>query len=260
MRSEIEQLLTGTARCRRVVSYEHLPSTNTTARELAKEGAPDGTVIIAHKQSAGRGRLQRTFFSPEGTGLYMSVIVRRELPATDALRLTTMAAVATAQAIEKMIGRKTGIKWVNDIYLDGKKVCGILTEGSILPGEKKLQYAVIGIGVNITPPEGGFPPEIAHIAGAILPSVDDAERARSSLAAGILNGLMTLLDRDDRNACLDEYRRRSILQNREITVHRADGSTSLATALDVDDDYRLLVRYEDGKEELLDSGEVSIKL
>lgn len=260
MRSEIEQRLTGTARCCRIVQYEHLPSTNTTARELAKDGAPDGTVIIAHKQSAGRGRLQRTFFSPEGTGLYMSVIVRRELLATDALRLTTMAAVATARAIEEMIGRKTGIKWVNDIYLDGKKVCGILTEGSILPGEKKLQYAVIGIGVNITPPEGGFPPEIAHIAGAILPSADDAERERSSLAAGILNRLMALLDLEDRKECLDEYRRRSILQNREITVHRADGTTSPATALGVDDDYRLLVRYEDGKEEHLDSGEVSIKL
>jgi BirA family biotin operon repressor/biotin-[acetyl-CoA-carboxylase] ligase len=260
MQSGIEQLLTGAAQSCHVVSYEHLPSTNTTARELAKDGAADGTVVIADRQSAGRGRLQRAFFSPEGTGLYMSVIVRRDLPATDALRLTTMAAVATAQTIECMIGRQVGIKWVNDIYLDGKKVCGILTEGSILPGEKKLQYAVIGIGVNITPREGGFPPEIAHIAGAILPSVDDAESARSTLAAGILNRLMFLLDQDDPNLCLDEYRRHLILRDRDIIVYGADETPRFARALDIDEEYRLLVRFEDGSQAALDSGEVSIKL
>ena len=260
MRSCIEQLLTGTAEHCRIFAYEQLPSTNRTAREMAADGAPDGTVVIAHEQSAGRGRKQRSFFSPGGTGLYMSVIVRRELIATDALRLTTMAAVATAQAIEAMIGRKVGIKWVNDIYLDGKKVCGILTEGSIVPGEKNLQYAVIGIGVNITPPKDDFPDEIKHIAGAILPSVDDATDARARLAAGILNRLMMLMDHDDPALCLDEYRRHLILRGREIIVYEADEVPRPARALDVDEEYRLLVRFEDGSMGALDSGEVSIKL
>ena len=240
----------------KIYHYETLPSTNAEAKRMILDGARDG-VLLAEHQTSGRGRLGRSFFSENG--IFMSVILSPERISFDPGFLTSTMAAAACRAITEK-GFPVGIKWVNDIYLDGKKVCGILTEGSILPGEKKLQYAVIGIGVNITPPKGGFPPEIAHIAGAILPSADDAERARSSLAAGILNRLMTLLDLDDRKACLDEYRRRSILQNREITVHRADGTTSPATALDVDDDYRLIVRYENGKEEHLDSGEVSIKL
>lgn len=245
-------------RCR-ILVYDQLPSTNRTAREMAADGAPDGTVIIAHEQSAGRGRLQRSFFSPGGTGLYMSLILRRELTAKEALRLTPVAAVATAEAIEGMIGHKVDIKWVNDIYLNGKKVCGILTEGAIKPGTQRLQYAVVGIGVNITPPEGGFPDEIEHIAGAILPKSDDAGAVRDALAEQIVSGMIGLLDADPASV-REEYRSRLMLRNRSVIVHTADSSSSRpATSVDIDEDYRLIVRYDDGTQEHIDSGEVSIR-
>ncbi len=253
-----KQLHTSSGECRMLV-YDHLPSTNKTAREMAADGAADGTVIIAHEQSAGRGRLGRSFFSPGGTGLYMSLILRRNLPATDALRLTPMAAVAAAEAIEDMVGHKVDVKWVNDIYIDGKKVCGILTEGAIDPATGQLQYAVVGIGVNVTPPDGGFPDEIRHIAGAILPAADDAEAMRDMLAEKIVCGMMMLLDADPA-AVHEKYRSRLMLRDRAVTVHAADGSSSRpATALDIDEDYRLIVRYEDGTFDHLDSGEVSVR-
>jgi BirA family biotin operon repressor/biotin-[acetyl-CoA-carboxylase] ligase len=256
----IKQMLKGNACSCRVLMYDHLPSTNTTARELASSGAQDGTVIIAARQSAGRGRMQRSFYSPGGTGLYMSLIVRRELTAEDALRLTTMAAVATAQAIESMIDRSVGIKWVNDIYLDEKKVSGILTEGAIIPGTNRLLYAVVGIGVNITPPDGGFPKEIKHIAGAIWEQASDPMSLRDCLAADIINRWMALLGQNDHVAILEEYRKRSVVINRDVTVHRGDGLAYSARALMIDDYYRLIVRDENGDEQALDSGEISIKL
>lgn len=255
-----KEIYTTNGRCHMLV-YDHLPSTNRTAREMATEGAPDGTVIIAHEQSAGRGRLQRSFFSPGGTGLYMSLILRRDLPAAEALRLTPMAAVATADAIEGLIGRRVDIKWVNDIYLDGKKVCGILTEGSVDPTTGRMQYAVVGIGVNVTPPDGDFPLEIRHVAGAILSSGTDAEKMRDTLAEKILENMMSLLEDSDSKNVHKRYRSRLMLLGRSVMVHTADGSSSRpATALEVDEDYRLIVCYEDGTMEHLDSGEVSIRL
>ena len=246
-------------RCR-ILIYDQLPSTNRTAREMAADGAPDGTVVLAHKQSAGRGRLGRSFFSPDGTGLYMSLILRRDLTAADALRLTPMAAVATAEAIEDMVGHKVDIKWVNDIYLDQKKVCGILTEGSVDPTLGRLAYAVIGIGVNITPPDGGFPEEIRRVAGAILSASDDAEGVRDALAEKILSNMISLLEKTAPERVHEKYRQRLMLIGRPVTVHTADGSSSrAATALDIDGDYRLIVRYEDGTTEHLDGGEVSIR-
>ena len=245
-------------RCR-IFSYDCLPSTNTTAKELAKDGAPDGTVVIADEQSAGRGRMTRSFFSPGGTGLYMSVIIRRDLLATDALHLTTTAAVATAQAIESM-GRAVQIKWVNDIYLDGKKVCGILTEGAVAPGGKKLDYAVIGIGVNIAPPKDGFPEEIKGIAGSVFDRVEDAFSVRGELALGILQRLMNYLRFDNTSTIYDEYCRRSLVIGKQVTVHRGEEQPHLCEAVGIDRDYRLIVRTQDGKETALDSGEVSIKM
>lgn len=246
-------------RCR-ILIYDQLPSTNTTARELAKDGAADGTVVIADRQSAGRGRLQRAFFSPEGTGLYMSVIVRRDLPATDALRLTTMAAVATAQAIECMIGRQVGIKWVNDIYLDGKKVCGILTEGAVVPGSASLDYAVIGIGVNVASPQGGFPEELTAIAGSVFGKVSDPYRVRCELALNILNRLMTNLKLDNPQVIHREYCRRSFVIGKQVTVHRGGDKPYMAQAIGIDSDYRLMIRTSDGGEMALDSGEISVRM
>ncbi len=259
MKSWLEQHFVDEAAHCRVWSYDHLPSTNTLAKELAAAGAADGTIVIAGEQSAGRGRMQRSFFSPGGTGLYMSIIVRRDLLATEALRLTTTAAVATAQAIETM-GRTADIKWVNDIYLDGKKVCGILTEGAVKPGTQCLDYAVIGIGVNVVAPREGFPEEIKSIAGALFLQTEDAGSVLRELALGIIQRLMKYLQSGAEQEIYSEYCRRSIAIGKEITVHQGDGRAYPARVLSIDPSYRLIVRTPDGKEISLDSGEVSIKI
>ena len=238
-----------------------LPSTNTRLKEMAAAGAPHGTVLIACSQTAGRGRRGRSFFSPDGTGLYISVVLRPDLPPARAIRLTTAAAVAAAAAVEETTGRSPGIKWVNDLYLDGKKVAGILTESALTPDGGRLAYAVLGIGMNVTEPAGGFPPEIADIAGAILPAPDgkSAPDARARLTASFLTHLFRLADPLADASYMEEYRRRCFVLGKEVTVLRGE-ETYPATALAVDDDGGLLVRRGDGTEEVLSSGEVSVRL
>ncbi len=255
----IKQNLSGRAKQCQIAVFPCLSSTNTTTKQMAVQGEKEGLVVIAERQSAGRGRMNRSFFSPDGTGLYMSLLVRRTMPAADAVRLTTAAAVATAQAIEAVSGRDTQIKWVNDVYLDGKKVCGILTEGSLIPGTAMLDYAVIGIGVNIAPPKQGFPPEIADIATAILSSQAQVKQARERLAAQIISRMMDLLDGLSEKMIYEQYCCRSFLIGREITVHGGVYDGRRATALRIDENFRLLVRLDDGQEKALDSGEVSVK-
>lgn len=149
-----------------------LDSTNAEALRRAVDGAPEGTVIVAEEQTAGRGRRGRSFFSPAGTGIYLSILVRPALAAERAHLLTCSAAVAVAEAIEACAGVDASIKWVNDVYCRGKKVAGILTEGSFDLEGGVLQHAVVGIGVNVRPPHAGFPAEIAERAGAVLPARD----------------------------------------------------------------------------------------
>lgn len=253
------QMLHGAAKEARVTVFPSLASTNATAKQMAADGAQSGTVIIAEQQSAGRGRMQRSFFSPDGTGLYMSLIVRKPFHPAEAVRLTTAAAVATAQAIEAISDRRADIKWINDIYLDGKKACGILTEGHISPETGRLYFAVIGIGVNVAPPEGGFPSEIADIATAVCENANDATGMRERLAAEILNRLMPMLDDIFSPDILAEYRRRSFLSGQNVLVRRMEETGRAAKVIEIDDDFRLIVRYEDGTTEALDSGEVSIR-
>ena len=237
---------------------EEIASTNTALREAAQAGAPHGTVLIAASQSAGRGRRGRTFFSPDGTGLYISVLLRPTIAAGRAVRITTAAAVAAADAIALVTGKEVGIKWVNDLFLNGKKVAGILTEGGT-DESGALAYAVLGIGINILPPPGGFPEEIADIAGALLREAEADIRAR--LAASFLTEFFRLYGEiaDDRPAYMGEYRRRCFVIERRIEVIRGDARYG-ATALSVDDDAGLAVRKDDGTEEILSSGEISIKI
>ena len=234
---------------------ESVPSTNTLLREWAEEGAPHGTVLLSASQTAGRGRRDRAFFSPEGTGLYLSVLLRPDLPAAGSLPLTPCAAVSAALAIEELTGENTQIKWVNDVFLHERKVCGILTEGAAEEG--RLRYAVVGIGCNACPPEGGFPPEVADIAGAVLPRFEPLARER--LTAAVLNEFFALYPGIAAGAHAEEYRRRCMVPGRRVTVLRG-GIATPALALEVDGECRLVVRYEDGRTEALSSGEISIRL
>lgn len=232
-------------------------STNTLAKEMAAGGAPEGTVLIASEQTEGRGRLGRSFYSPASTGLYMSLILRPRLSLEDSLLITTGAAVAVAKSIESIAHREVQIKWVNDLFMDGKKVCGILTEASLNADNGSLEYAILGIGINVYTRE--FPDDIKDLAGSIFSEKCGDKPVTSLLAAKILNNLADTLDNLTDKSYLEEYKKRSFLLGKNINVIK--GNTALpAKAIDIDDRARLIVEYPDGSTEALASGEVSIRL
>ncbi len=239
-----------------VILYDVTDSTNTRCKALAEAGAPEGTLVIAGSQTAGRGRMGRSFFSPQNTGLYMSLLLRPAIPPEEALSITTCTAVCVSEAIETLSGRAAGIKWVNDVYLDGKKVCGILTEAAFSPAGEALRYAVLGIGINITAPAGDFPPELASIASSVFGST--AEDLRPRLAAEIVNRFMDLYPRLTEKPFYDGYRDRLFLRNRPVQVLWG-GHTGSGVCLDVDRDFRLMIRMDDGTLQHISSGEVSVK-
>lgn len=263
-------------------------STNERVREQATAGAPEGYTAIAITQTSGKGRRGRSFYSPSGTGLYLSILLRpRSCTAQKAAQLTTMAAVAACEAIENVSEETPQIKWVNDVYIAGKKVCGILTEASTSLEDGLVEYAILGIGFNVLPPKEGFPRELENVAGSIF---SESQRdGRNHLAAEFLNRFMMhyaasydtatcdVATRDaayDTATCdaakpsrtktndpslLESYRNRSLVTGKPIEVINAR-ETKTATALGIDDDYRLIVEYEDGSQEHLSSGEISIRI
>ena len=238
--------------------YKSISSTNTVLKQLAESGEAEGTVLLAEEQTAGRGRMSRSFFSPPRSGLYMSLLLRPHLSAQLSTRITACAAVAVAEAIEELTGCRAEIKWVNDVLVDGKKVCGILTEGSIDCESGLMHYAIVGIGINIRPPEGDFPAELRQIAGA-LPAAPDGEDLRCRLAAAVLDRLMDLYEQLPEGDCYEAYKSRSCLIGRQINILPLEGEPVPATAIDVEPDFSLRVRLADGTEKLLNSGEVSVR-
>ena len=237
---------------------EETKSTNTALRAMAEAGAPEGTVYIAQSQTGGRGRMGRSFFSPAGTGLYLSLLLRPTAwEPTRAAQLTAAAAAAMCEAIRQVTGKEPGIKWVNDLLLDGKKICGILTEASFSMESGVLEYAVLGLGVNVYLPEGGFPGQLREIAGAVLDT--PGEDVRNRIAGEFLNRFLDGYEHPEDRHFLDVYRRRSIAVGREVTV-LSGGWERRAFAFGLDDDCRLLVRYPDGTEQALSYGEIRIAI
>ena len=202
---------------------ETVTSTNSLMKEEAKCGKAAYSVLVSSSQTEGRGRMGRSFYSPDGSGIYMSVLLRPE-NGINPLHITTDAAVAVAVAIEKLSGEIAGIKWVNDIYIRNKKVAGILAEASVGEGG----YVVFGIGVNVLEPEGVFPDDIKMRAGSIFKENTDC-------------------------------RNRSIIDGKEIDIIK-NSSVERAVALSIDDDYSLIVKKEDGSIEKINSGDVSIRV
>ena len=238
----------------RLLALECAESTNAVAAEAARRGEAEGLVVVAERQTAGRGRRGRSFFSPGGTGLYMSILLRPRFSPERAVLLTAAAACAACEAIEAVFGVRASIKWVNDVLVGGKKVCGILVESAA--GPKGLEYAVVGIGVNLAEPEGGFPEELRAIAGAVAQG--GAER-RGELASEILARLMRLYSAVERGEGVAGYSERVTPPGTRVTVLAPDGARE-ATVLGTDENCRLLVRYDGGGEDALFSGEISIKL
>lgn len=254
---EIEKNLTKLRGKLNIEVKNTVTSTNAVLKEMALKGAEEGTVLAASEQTAGRGRFARKFFSPSDSGIYMSILLRPTLSCENAVNITTAAAVAVAESVEELTGRKTGIKWVNDVLIENRKISGILTEAAINVESGTLDYAILGIGLNAYVPDGGFPDEISGIAGAIYDERKSGQRAR--LAALVLEKFFGYYEKIGSADCLEAYRKRCIVPGREITVISVDGSKP-ATALEIDENYRLHVIYPDKRQEFLSSGEISIKL
>ena len=232
-----------------VLYYPEVDSTNKALREYL-HAAPEGFTIVAGKQTAGRGRMGRSFISPAG-GLYMSVLLK---PEKDSFSLiTSAAAVAVTQVIAEKFGMPCGIKWVNDIIKDGKKVCGILAE-SVFDGGEKPAAVILGIGINLISPEGGFDKEIKDIATdlGIYLTADE----KIDLAAEISGRILELYPCPE--SFVKEYREKSVVIGKEIYVIRGAEKTS-ATAVDIDDECGLIVDYG-SKTEVLRTGEISVRV
>ncbi|PWL81845.1 MAG: biotin--[acetyl-CoA-carboxylase] ligase [Clostridia bacterium] len=231
-----------------------LPSTNDRVKSLAAEGAPHGLLVVADHQSAGRGRRGRVFFSPPGSGVYMSVLLRTPMNARKVGLLTSMAAVAVAEAIESLLPVQVQIKWVNDLLINGKKVCGILTEGSLSAETLQCAYAVVGIGINVS--TAAFPSDLQRVASSLLLEAGRAPD-RAVLIAAVCNRLETRFATMDSGDFLKESRRRSAVIGKTVTV-LSDGRYT-AVARGIDDDGHLVVETADGLK-TLHAGEVSLRL
>lgn len=238
--------------------YPEIDSTNRAAKEAAVAGMTfHGSAVLAQRQNAGRGRRGRKFYSPGDSGLYLSVILEPKGSLRENLILTAQAASAVFKAVKEITGISLDIKWVNDLYYQGKKVCGILTEAVTDFESGEIQFAVIGIGLNLYEPEDGFPPELKGIAGGLYPNCEEVETVnRNRLAAALIN---CLLEETEELRIPSEYFRNNVVPGHRIQI--LDGErTRFANALEICPDGRLKIQEEDGTETLLSYGEVSLKI
>lgn len=237
--------------------YDCVDSTNILAKELARGGAPEGTVILADRQTQGRGRLGRSFLSPGGMGIYLSLILRPKAAAEELMHLTCAVAVAMCLAIEEVTGLHPGIKWTNDLVCGQRKVGGILTELSFSPGTSAPDYVIIGVGINCAQKPEDFPPELSSIAGSL--SMAGAAVDRSALAAAMIHHLhaMSAQLHSRKEEIISAYRDRCITLGKPVQILRPD-SVQEGFALDVDQDGGLIVRTKDGIC-TVSAGEVSVR-
>ncbi len=238
--------------------YPTIGSTNDELKRLARQGAPGGTALVAGHQTGGHGRLGRSFHSPEGMGIYLSILLRPDCAPGALMHLTCAAAVAMCDAVEAVCGLRPGIKWTNDLVWGRKKLGGILTELALTP-RGQVDWAVIGIGINCRQQEADFPEALRSMA-ASLNMVTGTPPDPARLAAAMLEALFRMDRRllTDKESMLRAYRRDCITIGQEISILRGD-SVRRGTALDVDPDGALVVRCSDGSVEHVNSGEVSIR-
>ena len=239
-----------------IIIYKTTDSTNTRAKEYAENGYGGNAVFIATEQTAGRGRMGRSFISEDGKGLYLSILLGKESANASGLAITTYMATVACRVLERLTSVKVSIKWVNDLYAGGKKLSGILTEGKINPTDGALNYAVCGIGINLYKQE--FDGEVKKIATTV--EDETGERADVSLlAAELISEFFTHLPLVGSEETAKEYKSRSFLIGKEVRVIKANQEYD-AIVLDVTDDCELLVRTPDGNTEALFTGEVSLKV
>lgn len=238
--------------------FSELDSTNDRLKAMARQGAGHGTVLIANRQTVGHGRMGRSFLSPGGMGIYLSILLRPECAPTELMHLTCAAAAHMCGAVEKAAGFRPGIKWTNDLVCGKRKLGGILTELG-LNTKGGADYAIIGIGINVCQRESDFAPEIRDMAGS-LSMAAGTEIDRAEVAAAMMDALyeMDKLLLTGKADMLRRYREDCITIGQEISLLRGE-EIRYGTALDVDDNGALVVRFPNGSTEAVNSGEVSIR-
>lgn len=242
--------------------YKQLASTSLTAKHLAIDNVPHGTVVLSDCQTAGKGRGDKTFFSPEGSGIYLSMILRPGLQLMKPSLVMAAASVAVCRAIEKSCHLNPEIKWINDLYLNGKKVCGILTDALLNYEAGTLDALIIGIGINFVPPADGFPPELASSVSALhaaSPGISPEGISRNRLIAGIITELMNTFSPLNPAEIMDAYRRRSCVIGQSVTVYE-DEAVIHAEVLDIDNDGGLVIRLSDSTVRTLTRTDITLRM
>lgn len=247
---------------RTLCCLEQVDSTNNYAKQLAQQGAPDGTAVLAESQTAGRGRMDRSFQSPKGQGIYLSVLLRPPLPPERLPPVTALAGVSVCGAVERVCGVRPGLKWPNDPVLNGKKLCGILTEMSLEAETGRVQSLVLGIGVNVGQGPEDFTPEVREMATSLLQALGQPV-SRPRLTAALLEELdraYAALLAGDLSAYLAAYRRDCVNLGKTVQlIPFGGGERETAQAVDVDGEFSLVIRGSGGRERTVRSGEVSVR-
>lgn len=239
-----------------IVIKKETGSTNDDAKLLGHDGAESGIVVLADHQTAGKGRRGKSFFSPSGSGIYMSIMLRPEAKIEQSLLITSAAAVAVCRAIKSLYDIDCQIKWVNDVYIKGKKLVGILTEASINFENQSLDYVVVGIGINIT--TNSFPPELSDIVTSLSEHTQSFV-SRNELIAAVVDELLTIISTDlEKREFLKESKRLSYLLGKDIVIIYND-RTEDAVAIDINENGYLVVKNKSGELITINSGEVSIR-
>ena len=241
----------------KIAVFDEIDSTNNKARAMALEGAPHGTVIFADSQTAGRGRLGRTFVSPPGSGIYMSAILRPSADIGKAMLITTAAAAAVCRAVRGVTGADAGIKWVNDIYIGEKKICGILTEAMTDFESGGLESVIVGIGINFRRSADQYPDDVLERITWIYDE-NKPKVSRNQLAAAVMDEVLRLCDDLDNKSFLDYYREHAIMLDKDVVCIRGNERWNAHT-VDIDDQGGLIIRTPDGKLQTLSSGEISVR-
>ena len=246
---------------REIHCFDEIDSTNNYLKKLAMTGAAHGTAAVADSQTAGRGRMDRVFQSPKGKGIYLSVLMRPQLPPQKLLPVTALCGVGVCRAVERVCGVQPQLKWPNDPVVNGRKLCGILTEMALEGETGRLQYLVLGVGLNVAQTAEDFTPDVAAIATSVNEAAGKSV-SRSALTAAMLEEIDAMYDalcRDDTAAYLEEYRARCVNLGKTVQLLRPDGSRETVTAEAVDEEFSLVVCHPDGRHETIRSGEVSVR-
>lgn len=233
--------------------FGNIDSTNNEAKRLAEGGFFSPALILAEEQSAGRGRLGRSFYSPESTGLYFTVIIPVNFPLEDITLITPAAAVAVHRTLSQFTDKKLFIKWVNDIYCEDKKICGILAEALSSTETGIIRAVAVGIGINLSTKD--FPKDISSVASSL--ALENADR--NHIAAGIANELFAFTENLSAREFIPEYRKYSYVTGKEIFFIQGEKTTN-ARVLDIDDDGGLVVLLENGETTTLRGGEISVRI